>query len=180
MTNPMQRRVVITGLGVVASNGFGKADFWQAFISGRSGFRRITSFDASSLPTRIAGEIPTFDPEALGLTPEESSTLDRGTQFAVAAANLALHDSNLRSSWSEAERDFTGVYMGIAMASVEEGARLWMQFTSPRAHPPRAIIHDTFPATLFLSYAPASAIAAHHQLHGPGSVISTGCYASAR
>src|SRR5258708_1734753 len=179
MTNPMQRRVVITGLGVVAPNGIGKEDFWQACISGRSGIRRITSFDASSLPTRIAGEIPTFDPEALGLTPEESSTLDRGTQFAVAAANLALYDSNLRSSWSEAERDFTGVYMGIAMASVEEGERLWMQFTSRGAHPPRAIMQDTFPATLLMSYAPASAIAPHHQLHGPCTVISTGCSAGA-
>jgi 3-oxoacyl-(acyl-carrier-protein) synthase len=56
MTNPTQRRVVITGLGVVAPNGIGKEDFWQACISGRSGIRRITSFDASSLPTRIAGE----------------------------------------------------------------------------------------------------------------------------
>ncbi len=179
MTNPTQRRVVITGLGVVAPNGIGKEDFWQACISGRSGIRRITSFDASSLPTRIAGEIPAFDPEALGLTPEESSTLDRGTQFAVAAANLALHDSNLRGSWSEAERDFTGVYMGIAMASVEEGERLWMQFTSRGAHPPRALMQDTFPATLLMSYAPASAIAAHHQLHGPCTVISTGCSAGA-
>src|SRR5260221_4930361 len=179
MTNPTQRRVVITGLGVVAPNGIGKEDVWQACISGGSGIRRITSFDASSLPTRIAGEIPTFDPEALGLTPEESSTLDRGTQFAFAAANVALHDSSLRSSWIEAERDFTGVYMGIAMASVEEGERLWMQFTSRGAHPPRALIEDTFPATLLMSYAPASAIAAHHQLHGPCTVISTGCSAGA-
>src|SRR5436853_4709864 len=86
---PMQRRVVITGLGVVAPNGIGKEDFWQACISGRSGVRLVTLFDASFLPTRIAGEVVGFDPAALGLTKEEADALDRGTQFAVAAANLA-------------------------------------------------------------------------------------------
>jgi len=93
-----QKRVVITGLGVVAPNGIGKEDFWQACISGRSGVRRITRFDASFLPTQIAGEVVDFDPASLGLTKEETDILDRGTQFAVAAANLAFQDSGLNRS----------------------------------------------------------------------------------
>lgn len=179
MTYQTQRRVVITGLGIVAPNGIGKEDFWQASISGRSGIRRITRFDASFLPTQIAGEIPVFDAEALGLTPEESLTLDRGTQFAVAAANLAFYDSGLPNILSESGRNTMGVYMGTAMASVEEGEKLWLQFTNRGAHPPRAIMHEIRPATLLMSYAPASAIAAHFQLHGPSTVISTGCSAGA-
>ncbi len=179
MTYQTQRRVVITGLGIVAPNGIGKEDFWQASISGRSGIRRITRFDASFLPTQIAGEIPVFDAEALGLTPEESLTLDRGTQFAVAAANLAFYDSGLPNTLSESGRNTMGVYMGTAMASVEEGEKLWLQFTNRGAHPPRAIMHEIRPATLLMSYAPASAIAAHFQLHGPSTVISTGCSAGA-
>jgi len=179
MTYQTQRRVVITGLGIVAPNGIGKEDFWQASISGRSGIRRITRFDASFLPTQIAGEIPAFDAEALGLTPEESLTLDRGTQFAVAAANLAFYDSGLPNILSESGRNTMGVYMGTAMASVEEGEKLWLQFTNRGAHPPRAIMHEIRPATLLMSYAPASAIAAHFQLHGPSTVISTGCSAGA-
>jgi beta-ketoacyl-acyl-carrier-protein synthase II len=179
MTYHRQRRVVITGLGVVAPNGIGKEDFWQACISGRSGIRRITRFDASSLPTRIAGEVPHFDPEALGLTPEEATTLDRGTQFAVASANLAMYDSGLLNTLSETERDAAGVYMGAAMASVDEGEKTWMRFTNRGSHPPRAIIHDTLPATLLISYVPASAIAIHHRFHGPCTVISTGCSAGA-
>lgn len=174
-----QRRVVITGLGIVAPNGIGKEDFWRASISGRSGIRRITRFDASFLPAQIAGEIPAFDPEALGLTPEESLTLDRGTQFAVAAANLAFYDSGLPNTLSESGRSAMGVYMGTAMASAEEGEKLWLQFTDRGAHPPRAIMHEIRPATLLMSYAPASAIAAHFQLHGPSTVISTGCSAGA-
>ena len=179
MTYQTQRRVVLTGLGIVAPNGIGKEDFWQASISGRSGIRRITRFDASFLPTQIAGEIPTFDPESLGLTPEESHILDRGTQFAVSAANLAFYDSGLPGTLSDADRDAMGVYMGTAMASVEEGEKLWLQFTSRGAHPPRAIMHEIRPSTLLMSYAPASAIAAHYQLHGPCTVISTGCSAGA-
>jgi 3-oxoacyl-(acyl-carrier-protein) synthase len=64
----MLRRVVITGLGVLACNGIGKEDFWNACVAGRSGLRRITRFDASPLPSQIAGEIADFNPEALGLT----------------------------------------------------------------------------------------------------------------
>src|SRR5205085_12502379 len=91
----MQRRVVITGLGVVAPNGIGKEDFWNACISGRSGIRPVTRFDASPLPTRIAGEVADFDPAALGITSQEALYTDRNTQFALAAANLALRDAGL-------------------------------------------------------------------------------------
>lgn len=177
MTYQKQRRVVITGLGVVASNGIGKEAFWQACIAGRSGVRRITSFDASFLPTQIAGEVQDFDPELLGLTQEESTILDRGTQFAVAAANLAYCDSGLLPALSETERNAMGVQMGTAMASVDEGERLWLQFTGRGVHPPRSHLQDSQSATFIMSYSPASAIAAHHQLSGPCSVISTGCSA---
>src|SRR5215831_12207749 len=114
-----QKRVVITGLGVVAPNGIGKEDFWQACIAGRSGVCRITRFDADFLPTQIAGEVVGFEPASLGLTREEASVLDRGTQFAVAAANLAYYDSGLPVELSESERNSMGVIIGNAMASVD-------------------------------------------------------------
>jgi beta-ketoacyl-acyl-carrier-protein synthase II len=179
MTYQKLRRVVITGLGVVAPNGIGKEDFWQACISGRSGVRRITRFDASFLPTQIAGEIPAFDPEAWGLTPEESSILDRGTQFAVAAANLAFQDSGLSSALSDSEHNSMGVYMATAMAFAEEGEKLMLQLTDQANRSPRALTQDIYPSTLFMSFSPASAIAAHFQLHGPCTVLSTGCSAGA-
>jgi beta-ketoacyl-acyl-carrier-protein synthase II len=179
MTYQALRRVVITGLGVVAPNGIGKEDFWQASISGRSGIRHITRFDASPLPTQIAGEIQAFNPQALGLTREESVTLDRGTQFALAAANLAVHDSGLPHASSETEHNSMGVYMGTAMAFVEEGEKLLLQLKDRGTHPPHAFMQDSLAATLLMSYTPSSAIAAHLQLHGPCSVISTGCSAGA-
>src|SRR6266704_2769131 len=173
------RRIVITGLGVLACNGIGKEDFWEACISGRSGIRRITRFDAGPLSTQIAGEIAHFDPEAVDITREERLYLDRGTQFAIAAANLALQDAGLYGVLDEEERDHMGVYLGTAMASVEEGERIWLQFTGSGTRTPGYAMQDIVPATLLMSYVPASAIAIHHQLHGPCTVISTGCSAGA-
>src|SRR5260370_3031281 len=115
----MRRRVVITGLGVVAPNGIGKEAFWDACISGRSGIRRITRFDASQLPVQIAGEVTNFCPEAVGLTEKESKTLDLATQYAVAAANLAIQDAGFVNELSEEDLDRTGVAIGSAMACVD-------------------------------------------------------------
>ncbi|GAC1343090.1 MAG: beta-ketoacyl-ACP synthase II [Ktedonobacteraceae bacterium] len=175
----MQRRVVITGLGVIAPNGIGKENFWNACISGRSGVRSVTRFDASPLPTRIAGEVADFEPEAFGITPQEARSIDRNTQFALAAANLALEDASLPKELSAAERDQMGVYIGSAMASITAGEQLWCQVTSRGAHTPRDTMNGRIPVTLLLTHAPAAAIAAHHQLHGPCMVISTGCSAGA-
>lgn len=176
----MRRRVVITGLGVVAPNGIGKENFWDACISGRSGVRHITRFDASLLPTRIAGEVPNFAPEVLGLTRGERLYTDRSTQFAIAAANLALQDARLPDELSEVERNQMGVYMGSAMAATAEGEKLWAQLTDQGTHPPRDTLNNgDFPVTLLMTHASASAIAAHHQFHGPCMVLSTGCSAGA-
>jgi len=179
MTFQEQKRVVITGLGVVAPNGIGKEDFWHACISGRSGVRRITLFDANFLPTQIAGEVVGFDPASLGLTKEEAEVFDRGTQFAVAAANLAYYDSELPVELNEAERNAMGVIMGNAVASVDTGERLWLQFTGDGTKPLYATKQDFHPATFLTSFTPSSAIAAHHQLYGPSTVIATGCSAGA-
>jgi beta-ketoacyl-acyl-carrier-protein synthase II len=179
-THNEQRRVVITGLGVVAPNGIGKEDFWNACISGRSGVRRITRFDASQLATQIAGEVPNFDPEMLGITPQEALSLDRGAQFALAAANLALQDAALPARLSEAERERFGVYLGSVMGGGEGSEKIWVQLTNRGAHTPGAGRSDSIPAAAFFnSFVPTSAVAAHHRLHGPCTVISTGCAAGA-
>src|SRR6266699_3470011 len=68
-----------------------------------------------------------------------------------------------------------GVYIGSAMASITAGEQLWRQVTDRGAHPPRNTTNGTVPITLLMTHAPAVAIAAHSQLHGPCMVISTGC-----
>ncbi|HCI81830.1 MAG TPA: hypothetical protein DHW02_19315, partial [Ktedonobacter sp.] len=175
-----RRRVVVTGLGVVAPNGIGKEAFWDANVAGRSGVRTISRFDASNLLSRIAGEVADFEPLAYGLTPLECNYMDRGTQFAIAASTLALDDGNL-TALSEDERDNMGVYIGNAMAYVEEAEKFWMKITDNGEHEPRLTEEqrDFIPVSLLMTHASATTIAAHHQLHGPCTVIATGCSAGA-
>ena len=176
MSTQGARRVVITGLGVIAPNGNGREEFWQACVAGRSGVRQITRFDASLLPTRIAGEVRDFPARELGLAADEVKLLDRGTQFVLAAANLALRDSGLAEDF---DRESCGVAIGTAMGPVEEGERLWRLFTSDGAHAPLYPPEGAQLFTLLFSSMPSTAIAAHHHLHGPSTVIATGCSAGA-
>lgn len=183
MNKPSLRRVVITGLGVIAPNGHGHEEFWRACCSGYSGIRQITRFDASFLPTRIAGEVLDFSAHSYGLSEDEMMVLDRSTQFVVAAAHLALQDGGLLNEsgalLDTVERDTCGVAIGTAMGPVEEGERLWRLFTADGTHPPRYPEEGARLATLLLSSMPATAIAVHYQLHGPHTVIATGCSAGA-
>jgi beta-ketoacyl-acyl-carrier-protein synthase II len=166
------RRVVITGLGVIAPNGIGKEAAWQACIAGQSGLGRITRFDASRLPAQVAGEVSHFMPEQFGLTNTEIRYLDRATYFALAAAHLALRDTGYELS--EEERERTGVYIGQAIACLETGEQAWARTNGYSEDPA-----GTIPDTLLMSHASASSIAAHYQLYGPCTVIATGCSAGA-
>jgi beta-ketoacyl-acyl-carrier-protein synthase II len=175
----MRRRVIITGLGVVAPNGIGKETFWEACISGRSGIGHITRFDASHLPTRIAGEVRNFYPEVLGLTVNECKSLDLAAQYAVAAANLAIQDAGFVTDFSEEERDHIGVAMGTAMACVDGADVLWASYTDTGMHPPRIKKDDFILPTSLMTHASAAAIANHHLLHGPCFSLTTACSAGA-
>jgi 3-oxoacyl-(acyl-carrier-protein) synthase len=180
----MMRRVVITGLGVIAPNGIGKEAFWQANIQGCSGIVPISRFDARPFPTRIAGEVRDFDPLRLGLTEDEIVTLDRGSQFALAAANLALEDAAL-PPLNDAEREAVGVIMGHAMAGADEGERMWTRYSGHNQYldnvPDMADlpVWNTSSARSLMAFVPSSVIAAHHQFYGPCLSISTGCSAGA-
>ncbi len=93
--NPLGgRRVVITGLGVVAPNGIGKDAFWSNLVAGHSAVDYITAFDASSYPCKVAAEVKDFKPEQF-MHARRTKHRGRFSQFAVAAAKLALEDSGL-------------------------------------------------------------------------------------
>ena len=87
-------RVVITGLGAVTPLGSTLAQLWEGLLQGRSGIRRITQFDASSLPCQIAGEIPDFEPEKY-LDRKEARRIPRSAQIALASAVQAVADAGL-------------------------------------------------------------------------------------
>src|SRR5829696_9593103 len=88
------RRVVITGFGCVTPIGIGRDAFWGALTSGRSGVRRIASFDPSEFNVQIAAEIPEFDWKA-ELNPKDRQHVPRTVPLALAAAREAVLDSTI-------------------------------------------------------------------------------------
>lgn len=108
----MKRRVVITGVGAVTPVGLGKDNFWDALVAGRSGIGPITFFDASKINCHIAGEIKDFNPEAY-IDKKEAKRMDRFTQFAVVAAQMAFDDSGLDLEKENKQRMGTCVGTGI-------------------------------------------------------------------
>jgi 3-oxoacyl-[acyl-carrier-protein] synthase II len=126
------RRAVITGLGVLSPVGAGQQAFWQGLLAGKSGIRPIRAFDAQALPTRIAGEIPDFDPKNyIPKEPKEARKslrmMARTIQLAVCAAQLALDDSKIDKAKLDPTR--FGVEFGAGLIATEldemlEAARL--------------------------------------------------------
>ena len=88
----MSNRVVITGVGAITPIGTGKDEFWKGLMEGRNGIDKISRFDASEFTAQIAGEVKDFDPTQY-IDKKESKRMDRYTQFAVAAADLAIKDA---------------------------------------------------------------------------------------
>src|SRR5689334_23814081 len=108
----MLPRVVITGMGVVSPNGIGKEAFCNAVLAGKSGVKRISRFDPSSLPVHIAGEIPEFD-ELAWVDPRERKHVSRVVPLAVAASTEAIKDAGLDpAAMSMDEKREIGVLLG--------------------------------------------------------------------
>lgn len=109
--------VVVTGLGVAAPNGLGAGDFWAATCGGKSGIGRLTRFDPSGYPSRLAGELPGFAVEDY-LPSRLIPQTDRVTRVALAATDWALADAKV------APGDFAAFEMGVATASAAGGFEL--------------------------------------------------------
>jgi 3-oxoacyl-[acyl-carrier-protein] synthase II len=181
------RRVVITGIGVVAPNGVGRKAFWSACVNGASGVGPIRSFDTSSLPVHVAGEVAEFDitPFIPSAHRKSLKIMGRGARFGVAAAGLAVQDSGLDLSRENPER--LGVVMGAGLVPIdlpELGPVVTAAVNGEgRLRPER--IGDAGKDALFplwiLKYLPnmtAAHISLIHGAQGPNSTITTACAAS--
>jgi 3-oxoacyl-[acyl-carrier-protein] synthase II len=158
--------VVITGLGLVTPIGTGRAGFWEALLAGRSGAAEIQGFDPSALSVRIACEIPDFDPSTY-MSPREAGRMDRFTQLAVAAADLA---------WAEAEcsnlpaPEATGVVIGSGIGGLSTIEREHDVF---RDSGPRRV--SPFMVPKLMPNAAAGAVAMKFGLHGPNFAVASAC-----
>ncbi|MEA5114318.1 MAG: beta-ketoacyl-ACP synthase II [Geobacteraceae bacterium] len=109
------RRVVVTGVGLVSPLGTGNRKNWDALVAGRSGVGRITRFDATDFPVRIAGEVKDFNPEDF-IEKKEIKKMDLFIQYSLAAAQFAMEDSGLQINDANAER--VGVLVGAGLGGL--------------------------------------------------------------
>ena len=114
----MEKRVVITGLGVVTPVGNNVTDFWSNLVAGHCGIDKIKGFEEYELPIYVAGQVKDFDPAANGLDAANVRRSDMYCQFAMAAAYQAVMDSGLVSGENiEAER--FGTYIGSGIGGMQ-------------------------------------------------------------
>jgi 3-oxoacyl-[acyl-carrier-protein] synthase II len=119
-TNSAERRVAVTGLGVICPLGNDVPTFWKNVISSQCGIDKIASFDASPYDTQIAGEVKNFDPTPAFPSPKDVRRADRFSQFGVHASWQALKDSGL--DLEKENRDEIGVILGSGIGGLETTA----------------------------------------------------------
>ena len=114
--NWTERRVVVTGIGIVSSLGNNIDTFWSNLLAGKCGIDKITQFDASQHDTQIAAEVRDFNPAASFPSPKEARRADRFAQMAIYAAHQALLNSAL--DLEKANRDEIGAFIGSGIGGL--------------------------------------------------------------
>ncbi len=173
MNGGPERRVVITGMGVVAPGGIGVKNFWDTLSAGRTATRAITFFDSSPFRSRVAAEID-FDPAAHGLGPQETRRLDRAAQLALVAAREAVADSGLQHAEVDPHR--LGVSIGSAVGAT---IGLEQEYRVVSDDGRLELVDHTYAVPHLYSYLVPSSFAVEVAwsvgAEGPTGVVSTGC-----
>jgi len=163
----VKKRVVITGIGVVSSSGNSKDELWQNLFSGKSGISALTRFDASTYPTRIAGEIKNFDPSKY-LSKKEIRHMDEFCQYGVYASCSAVEDAGLDLSKENINRVGVVIGSGIGgLKAMEEEHKVLLKSGVKRVSPfliPTMIVNMVTGQTAIIL-----------GVKGPSTTLATAC-----
>ncbi len=162
----MDKKVVITGVGVIAPNGIGKEAFWKALEQGRSGIKPVTSFDTTYFKTKLAGECVDFKVEEF-LGSKGLRNLDRSSKLVCSAVKLALEDAALEIN--EENTDDTGVVTATTLSISGDMAKFTREMMEEG---PRFVNPALFPPTT-MNF-PSSQISIRYKIEGFNTTISTG------
>ena len=163
----MERRVVVTGIGLITPVGIGTEESWRAICQGKSGVQPITRFNASDFPTRIAAEVKGFDP-LQWLEQKELRKMDTFIHYALAATAMALEDSELKIDHRNAPR--VGVYIGSGIGGlpfIERQHKILLE-SGPRR------ISPFFIPGLIVNLA-SGQVSIRFGAKGPNSAVCTAC-----
>lgn len=162
------RRVVITGLGIVSPVGNTVATSWDAIKSGISGIENIEHFDTSAFSTKFAGLVKGFDAEAVGISRKDARKMDLFIQYGIAAAEQALTDSGLSITDENANRIGTAIGSGIGgLGLIEQNVHNFAKGG------PRKVSPFFVPATIVNMV--AGHVSIRNNLKGPNIAIATAC-----
>jgi 3-oxoacyl-[acyl-carrier-protein] synthase II len=169
--NP-DRRVVITGIGVVTPLGIELETFWNNLTNGVSGIRKIQSFDTSAFDTRIGGEVVDFDPKKYFKNPKDVRRTDRFTHLAMGAAHSAMKDSGIEADKID-RRDRFGVIVssGIGGLKTLQDQQNILMTKGPSRNSP-------FTIPMLISNMASGLISMEYGLQGPNLCIVTACATS--
>jgi 3-oxoacyl-[acyl-carrier-protein] synthase II len=163
----LKKRVVITGVGAISPIGNTAAEFWQGLLAGKSGIGLITRFDAAEYDAKIAGEVKGFDPTVF-IDKKEARRMDRFTQFAIAAAKMALDDSGMDMEKEDKSR--IGSYVGSGIGGMDT---LHDQYKTLFEKGPNRI--SPFFIPMMIANMAAGQVSIAFGLQGPSSCVVTAC-----
>jgi 3-oxoacyl-[acyl-carrier-protein] synthase II len=166
------RRVVVTGLGIVSPIGIDLKSFWENLVNGKSGIRPITQFDSATFDCRIAGEIQGFNPSLYFKNPKDVRRADRFAQLAMASSKLAIEDSGL--DLQKIDRTRFGVLVGSGIGglkSLEDQHTVLMNKGASRISP--------FMVPMMIVNMASGLISMEYDLEGPNFSIVTACATAA-
>ena len=165
--NWSERRVVITGMGVVSPLG-NLTELWSGLLAGQCGIDRITQFDPTNFDTRIAAEVKNFDATAAYPSPKEIRRTDRYTQFGVVAGYEALQDSGL--DLDRVNRDEVGVFIGSGIGGLyttEQQSRVLFERGPGRLSP--------FMIPMLILNMASGMFSTYYKLRGPNVATCSAC-----
>lgn len=167
----MNRRVVITGAGAITPFGNGADQLWQSVRIGKSGISLIERIDVSDLPVKVAGEIKDFEPSEF-IERKEIKRMDRFSQYAMGAAQLAVENSGLDFQSINMER--VGIILGSGVGGIET---LEKQYEVLSDRGPGRI--SAFFVPMMISNIASSLIAIKYGIKGFTECVVTACASSA-
>ena len=167
-SNWTERRVVVTGMGVVSPLGHDLQSFWNNLLAGQCGVDKITSFDASRFDTQIAAQVKDFNPAPAFPSPKEVRRTDRYSQFGVHAGWQALRDSAL--DLDSVNLDEVGVFIGSGIGGLEtvtEQHKILLERGPGRLSP--------FMIPMLISNMASGVFSMYHNLRGPNFATCSAC-----
>ena len=165
----MDRRVVITGMGLITPLGIGLEETWSALVAGKSGIGEITRFDASQYQTKIAGEVKGFDPEDF-LTKKDAKRTTNFIAYAIAGSRMAVEDAGLKIDDANSHRIGVITGCGLGGLSILEKTAANVLEKGPKRVTP-------FFIPMMIGNMAAGMISIHLNAKGPNASIATACAA---